>query len=563
MFSPKRFTLYFIAVLILSVIFLSTCSETSEYGEASDYEKLGAADTIVPNITLVSPTDNSSDVAVSTSIVVTFSEKISTSSATTNTSDTSCSGSFQLSSDNFSSCIKMSAAPLVSNSNKTFTLTPADNLSGRVTYQLKLTTSVKDANGVALETYTTNGFITYYDRFTSGSGVISGTTLKQSDDGALSGVGVEYNIGGYTKTVTSDSSGDYGIYSLTSGSYTLSYSKSSYKDETQGASLAADTDNITVATLRMVANGCSGGNISGSIRDAVSSDNVSGASISIRSGLNVRTGSTISGKTATTATNGTYSLSSVDAGSYTVEASKSGMHTSYFNVSSCSGKSNQNAYMRETLPDGAMSIVLTWNGTEDFDSHLEIPCTSGTCSGSGNSSAANRADKSHLWYGVSQSNTENFSGASSASTDNYHIYSDIVSSATNSSGDYVTLDVDNRAGILSDCSASGGASHGRCGPETITISKLRSGTYRYHVHAFSQKGVHAQYLAGTRATDTSHLADNGTFVQVFYGDASYNFYVPKRAGDVWTVFDFSLSDNFTQLNTMGSNNTPGNIDNIQ
>ena len=152
MFSPKKITLYFSTVLILSAIFLSTCSETSEYGEARDYEKLGAADTFSPIISSISPTDNSSDVVVSTTIAVTFSEKISTSSATTNTSDTSCSGSFQISSDNFSSCIKMSAVPSASNDDKTFTITPADNLSGRVTYQLKLTASVKDANGVALET---------------------------------------------------------------------------------------------------------------------------------------------------------------------------------------------------------------------------------------------------------------------------------------------------------------------------------------------------------------------------------------------------------------------------
>ena len=112
----------------------------------------------------------------------------------------------------------------------------------------------------------------------------------------MSGVGVEYNIGGYTKTVTSDSDGDYGIYSLTSGSYTLSYSKSSYQDATQGASLALDTDNITVATLRMLASGCSGGNISGSIMNAVTNDNVSGVLISLREGLNTRSGSTVSGK---------------------------------------------------------------------------------------------------------------------------------------------------------------------------------------------------------------------------------------------------------------------------
>ena len=115
MFSPKKITQYFTAVLILPAILLSTCSEKSEYGDASDYEKLGASDRISPTITSVSPVDNSSDVTVSTSIAVTFNEKISTATVTTNTSDTNCSGSFQLSSDNFSSCTKMSAVPSVSN----------------------------------------------------------------------------------------------------------------------------------------------------------------------------------------------------------------------------------------------------------------------------------------------------------------------------------------------------------------------------------------------------------------------------------------------------------------
>ena len=120
----------------------------------------------------------------------------------------------------------MSAVPTVSNDDKTFTLTPDESLSTRTTYKIKLTTSVTDANGVALESYISNGFTTYYDRFTSGSGVISGATIKQSDSGALEDVSVEYNIGGHTKTVTSDSSGDYGIYALTEGPYTLTYSKS-------------------------------------------------------------------------------------------------------------------------------------------------------------------------------------------------------------------------------------------------------------------------------------------------------------------------------------------------
>ena len=512
---------------------LSSCSETSEYGEASDYEKLGAADTISPIVSSLSPIDNSSDVAVGSSIAVTFNEAISTGTVTTNTSDNTCSGSFQLSSDNFSSCIKMSAAPTVSNNDKTFTLTPAESLSTRTTYKIKLTTSVTDANRVALESYTTNGFVTYYDRFTSGSGIISGTTLKQSDGAALENVSVEYSIGGYTKTVTSDSSGDYGIYALTSGSYTLSYSLSGYQDDSQSAALSTDTDNISVATLSMLSSSCSSGDISGTIKDAVTGSAVSGASISIRNGLNVRTGSTVSGKTATTASNGTYTLSSVNAGSYTVEASKSGMITSYFNVSSCDGASNKDTNMSETLEDGEMRIVLTWNGTEDFDSHLEIP---GQDSSIDNSTIY---DKSHLWYGVNQSNTVSYTGVA---TNDFHEYTDIVSS-----GDYVTLDQDNTDGVVASCSS------GSCGPETMTISKVRtSGSYRYHIHAYS--------LRNSSNWPTTHLADNGTYVQVFYEDTSYNFDVPNKAGSLWTVFDFNYSTGFTQINTMTNEGTASDID---
>ena len=534
MFSPNKITLCFITVLILSAIFLSTCSETSEYGDASDYEKLGAADTISPTITELSPADNSTDIVVSTTIAATFNEKISTGTVTTNTSDTTCSGSFQLSSDNFSSCIKMSAAPSVSNDDKTFTLTPADNLSTRTTYNIKLTTSVKDANGVALETYTSNGFITFYDRFTSGSGIISGAIIKQSDGDALSGVGVEYDTGGHTKTVYSDSDGDYGIYALTSGSYTLTYSKNNYQGSTQSASLANDSDNITVATLSMISNSCTGGNISGQIKNAVNRDNVTGVLVSLRSGFNVRTGSTISGKTATTANDGTYTISSVDAGSYTAEASKSGFITSYFNVESCNGAANQNTNMSETLTDGAMRIVMSWRGTEDMDAHLEIPVGDNDDNG-----ASDKTDNTHQWYRTTQDDNVTFTGVA---TRDYHNYTDIVSS-----GDYVTLDQDNKDGIVANCVES----DNKCGPETMTISKIRSsGTYRYHVHVWSQQDNNS----------STHLTDNKTIVQVFYNGESYNFDVPKRSGNLWTVFDFDNSTGFTQLNTMVIEDEPLEVD---
>jgi len=267
----------------------------------------------------------------------------------------------------------------------------------------------------------------------------------------------------------------------------------------------------------MLSSSCSGGDISGKIKDAVTGNALSDVSISVRSGKNVRSGDTISGKTDTTDSNGAYTLSSMDPGSYTIQGSKDNWISTYFNVRSCSGLSSKNANMSEKLAEGSMRIVLSWDGIEDFDSHLEIPCTSGTCSGS------NKDDKSHLWYKVNQDN-----------------YTDIVNT-----GDNVTLDQDSDQGIVSTC-----PSGEDCGPETITISKLRSGTYRYHVHAFDRNG-----------DNTTHLADNGTVVQVFYNDDSTNFDVPNTAGDLWTVFDFNISSGFNTLNTMGSEASDGrNVD---
>ena len=67
-------------------------------------------DTNAPTVSSTSPTDNLSSVSISENISVTFSESMKTTSITTNTSDTSCSGSLQLSSDSFSSCVQMGSS---------------------------------------------------------------------------------------------------------------------------------------------------------------------------------------------------------------------------------------------------------------------------------------------------------------------------------------------------------------------------------------------------------------------------------------------------------------------
>jgi hypothetical protein len=486
----------------------------------------GTSDTTAPSISVLNPVDNSTYKSPATTIAAIVSEAMSTGTIVTNSNDTTCSGSYQLSSDNFTICIKMSVIPLAFNNATTFIATPKDNLSAGTIHKLKISISAKDnSNSSLTSTYTTNGFSTS----PSGSGTITGS-VKQGRS-ALSGVSVTLSIYGTTvATSTSDSNGDFSQSSLGLGVYSLTYTKSRYLEAIQSGTLATDNQTLVLAKQTMISDGCTdAGDISGFIKHAVTGEVIKGVAISLRNGLNTRNGNTISGKTSTTDVNGAYTLSSIDPGSYTIQTSKDNLISTYFNVISCNGLSNKNSNMSNELADGAMIIVLSWEGTEDFDSHLEIPCTSGTCSGS------NKADKSHLWYNVGQSTAVDWSGKS---TTNYHNYTDIVSS-----GDYVTLDQDNTDGSGSPCGNN-------CGPETMTISKLRSGDYRYHVHAYDQKG-----------DNTTHIADNGTVVQVFYNnDQVINFDVPSSAGDLWTVLEYNKSTGFSTLNTMGSEATPGNVD---
>ena len=118
--------------------------------------------TTAPTVSSIYPADNQRGVSVSDNISVTFSEAMDSTSVTTNTSNSSCSGSFELSSDNFINCVQMSSSPSSSNSDMTFTIDPSDNLTGSTTYLTRVTTGVKDSAGDTLSSQyvTSSGFTT-------------------------------------------------------------------------------------------------------------------------------------------------------------------------------------------------------------------------------------------------------------------------------------------------------------------------------------------------------------------------------------------------------------------
>ena len=104
-------------------------------------------DTTSPTVASTSPSNGTTSVSLSSSISVIFSEPIDATSVTTNSSGTSCSGTIQLSSDSFSTCVQMSSSPSESNSYKTFSVSPSSSLSSSTTYKIRVTTGVKDFSG--------------------------------------------------------------------------------------------------------------------------------------------------------------------------------------------------------------------------------------------------------------------------------------------------------------------------------------------------------------------------------------------------------------------------------
>jgi hypothetical protein len=141
------------------------------------------ADITPPTVSSISPADSQTGVQISDTISVTFSEAMNIGSVTVNTDNTTCYGSLALSSDNFSTCVKMSSSKTNSNANKTLTFRASpDSVFRDTTYKIRVTTAVKDRSGNSLSSQyeTSNGYTT-----TSGLFVAVGVngTILTSDNG--------------------------------------------------------------------------------------------------------------------------------------------------------------------------------------------------------------------------------------------------------------------------------------------------------------------------------------------------------------------------------------------
>ena len=547
MHSSNNTNPVFLLVLVPLVLLLSSCSERNEYGKKSEYEKLGAAcitteDVTAPTVSSESPTDNTTYNSPATTVAVTFSEIMATGSVTTNTNDTSCSGSFQLSSDNFTTCIKMSAAPVASVNDTIFTITPASSLSAATTFKVKITTAVTDISCNTLGS--DNSSIVGFSTSPSGSGTITGSV--QMDNGSpLSGVNLSDELWGSTvATTTSDSDGDFSQTSLALGWHSVTYSKSGYFGLTSSELLETDGQTLILETVRMLPDNCTAGTMSGTITNAVTGDNMLGVHQHVITGMNKvyrsanwRQWSTV----GYTNSSGAWSLSK-DPGWYTIMSHVSGYYWGYHNVYSCGNQPKQNNSLRKELNEGEMSILLKWPKTSpetgtDLDSHLQIP--------------DNASNKFHVYYSNSK---KTFYYATNTNT--------CGSCSSEQLSDNVSLDKDHNP---SSPSATPSFPATPPGFETITISKVRSGTYSFSVHNLTDSDNSSNYktnLQQSRAKVRVFYCPVGTDCSDQEAVIEKKFHPPNDNGTLWRVFTFSTSGSgsgFTRLRTMSYESQPGNV----
>lgn len=264
---------------------------------------------------------------------------------------------------------------------------------------------------------------------TSATGTLRGIIRDGITSTGVSGVALAFtdSTGAAVGSATTGSTGEYSA-TLPATTVRVAVSASGYVSTLLLATVVANA--TTQADNVLFAQNLSGtGTITGRITNAFTGAGLPSATVQLRAGANVTTGTVIA--TATTNSSGDYTINA-NSGTYTAEISLTGFVTTDFVTVAVGGRtiSNQNYTVTPVLTGSDMRVVLTWGASpNDLDSHLTGPI--------------------------------------SGSTSRFHIYY----SSKNATG--VNLDVDDTSSY---------------GPETVTISSFAPGIYRYSVHDYSNRG---------------------------------------------------------------------------
>jgi hypothetical protein len=237
------------------------------------------------------------------------------------------------------------------------------------------------------------------------------------------------------------------------------------------------------------------GGISGTIRNASTGGGLAGATVSVFDNI----------QTAALATqvsdgSGNFSFTGLAAGTYRLSASATGFQTAQRTgvaVGNGGVTANQDLVL-SCSGCNTVTIVLSWGASpSDLDSHLTGPNADGS--------------RFHVYYAARGSLT---------------------------AAPFAHLDVDDVTSY---------------GPETITITQMNTGIYRYSIHDFSNRS----------STTSSALGASGAKVQVYTSAGlAQTYFVPAQPGTLWTVFELSgtlASPVITPRNTMTFASDPAAI----
>jgi len=288
------------------------------------------------------------------------------------------------------------------------------------------------------------------------SEIVTGTVYDGSDNTALEGVTVSAEDAGQTviASTTTNASGIFTLDSddITAGDLTISFTLSGYVTARGLFTITSGTN--TVDQILLAPDSSESGTITGTLIDATTTNTpVVGATITLYTGINHTEDANVTTHTTTTAADGAFTLTDVEAGSYTLLAVQNGFSDAYINVVSIGGQTTTYEHsISPTAAEGEIRIVLTWGeNPRDLDSHLYTPEIDGT--------------SHHLYYA------------------NRGSYS--VDASPN-----ISLDRDDVTSY---------------GPETVTIAVSFEGEYEYKIYHYSGTGTLATSGATVKVYDSTGL----------------------------------------------------------
>lgn len=343
----------------------------------------------------------------------------------------------------------------------------------------------------------TSGTVTIrLDPVQTAVGRLAGVVIRWGGSTGVSDASVRFlRDGQEVVSVRSDALGRYSSPDLPVGTYDIIVSAPGFREVRLFGQAVLAGQVVTVEPVPLVDASPSPGAISGYVRDARTFNVIGGATVTLRAGMNAIGGPEVA-RTTTTST-GSYRFSNVQSGVYTVSALRSGYadgHRTGISVGS-QEVANQDVILSSSDGGGedVWRIVLTWGATPaDLDSHLTGP---------------------------------------SGST-RFHVY--FSSRGSLSGPPYAALDRD-------DTSAYG--------PETVTIGRTTSGTYRYSVHDYSNRS----------SSSSAALSRSGARVEVYRGSVRTDvFFPPDQPGTLWTVFEMA-GGTVTPVNRMSFTSSAGGI----